>query len=57
MESNEFREKLHAYTNCMDPSTFINAFTDAYYQYKEDLDQILQAMEKAKIEYQNTFKA
>lgn len=57
MEDIEFREKLHAYTSCMDPSTFMNAFLDARKQHGDNLELILQDMAKAKIEYQDRIKA
>lgn len=47
-----FREKLHSYHGHIDGKTFINAFVDARHKYGDDLELILQEMEKAKQEYE-----
>ncbi len=51
-----FREKLHSYQEEMDGKYFINTFLDARSKYGDNLEMILQEMEKGKIEYQNSFK-
>lgn len=53
MEIAEFREKLHSYHGSIDSSTFINAFLDASHKYEDNLELILQEMEKAKEEYKS----
>ncbi len=57
MDIVEFRQKLHTYHEFMDPSTFINAFLDASHQHGENLELVLQDMEKAKEEYKTRVEA
>lgn len=52
IELEEFRKKLHEYQNYIDSSMFICTFVDASHLYGDNLELILQGMEKAKIDYQ-----
>ncbi|MBS3090663.1 hypothetical protein J4433_02745 [Candidatus Pacearchaeota archaeon] len=52
MEINEFRERLHEYPRYMEPTTFISTFVDAVHKHQDNLELILQDMEKAKADYE-----
>ena len=51
METTEFKQKLHEYMARLDPSTFINAFTDANKKHGDNLELIFQDMKQSEIDY------